>query len=47
MTPYVNGQLTLPGTDELAATLLALPMSPSLSADDVVRVAAAVTAANL
>jgi dTDP-4-amino-4,6-dideoxygalactose transaminase len=46
MAPYVDGQLTLPATDELAATLLALPMSPSLSGDDVARVAAAVTAAS-
>jgi dTDP-4-amino-4,6-dideoxygalactose transaminase len=44
MAPYVSGQLALPATDELAAGLLALPMSPSLSADDVARVASAVAA---
>jgi UDP-N-acetyl-3-dehydro-alpha-D-glucosamine 3-aminotranferase len=47
MAPYVPPQLSLPATDELAATLLALPMSPSLSGHDVARVAAAVTAASV
>jgi dTDP-4-amino-4,6-dideoxygalactose transaminase len=45
MAPYVDADLRLPATDELAATLLALPMSPSLSGADVERVAGALTEA--
>jgi dTDP-4-amino-4,6-dideoxygalactose transaminase len=44
MAPYVNGQLELPVTEELAATNLALPLSPVLTDEqvhEVVRVVAA------
>jgi dTDP-4-amino-4,6-dideoxygalactose transaminase len=44
MAPYVSERLSLPATDELAATNLALPMSPVLDAAQVDEVVAAVAA---
>jgi dTDP-3-amino-3,4,6-trideoxy-alpha-D-glucose transaminase len=45
MAPYVSAGLELPFTDELAATNLALPMSPALSDENAQSVAAAVAQA--
>ncbi|MGI8903812.1 MAG: DegT/DnrJ/EryC1/StrS family aminotransferase [Solirubrobacteraceae bacterium] len=45
MAPYARGGPALPVTDELAATNLALPMSPVLSAPQAEEVVAAITAA--
>jgi dTDP-3-amino-3,4,6-trideoxy-alpha-D-glucose transaminase len=42
LAPYVTGSLSLPVTDELAATNLALPMGPELDRDDVEAVVSAV-----
>ena len=47
MAPYANGKLELPVTEELARTILALPMSPVLSDEQVHEVVDAVAAANL
>jgi dTDP-4-amino-4,6-dideoxygalactose transaminase len=44
MAPYAGDGLSLPVTDELARTNLALPMSPVLGADSVGRVAAVLAA---
>jgi len=44
MAPYVGDGLSLPVTDELARTNLALPMSPVLGADSAERVAAVLAA---
>lgn len=44
MAPYAGDGLSLPVTDELARTNLALPMSPVLGADSVERVAAVLAA---
>jgi dTDP-4-amino-4,6-dideoxygalactose transaminase len=45
MAPYADVGHPLPATDQLAATILALPMSPSLTADAVGQVAASLSAA--
>jgi dTDP-4-amino-4,6-dideoxygalactose transaminase len=45
MKPYVAEGLSLPVTDELARTNLALPMSPALHLGQVCEVVAAVAAA--
>ena len=45
MAPYVRDMLGLPATDELAATNLALPISPALRLDQAQEVVAAVAAA--
>jgi dTDP-4-amino-4,6-dideoxygalactose transaminase len=42
MAPFVDGDLTLPGTEELARTNLALPMSPVLSAEQAAEIVAVV-----
>lgn len=42
LAPYVTGSLSLPVTDELAATNFALPMGPELDRDDVEAVVSAV-----
>jgi dTDP-4-amino-4,6-dideoxygalactose transaminase len=47
MAPYVNGALELPVTEELARTILALPISPVLSDEQVHEVVRAVAATNL
>jgi dTDP-4-amino-4,6-dideoxygalactose transaminase len=47
MAPYVDGNLELPVTEELARTILALPISPVLSDEQVHEVVRAVAAANL
>ncbi len=47
MAPYVDGGLALPATDELAATNVALPMSPVLSATQAREVVTAIAAARL
>jgi dTDP-4-amino-4,6-dideoxygalactose transaminase len=46
MAPYVNGSLELPVTEELARTILALPMSPVLSDEQAHEVVRAVAAAD-
>jgi dTDP-3-amino-3,4,6-trideoxy-alpha-D-glucose transaminase len=46
MAPYASGGPSLPATDELAATNLALPMSPVLNASQVGEVVTAVAAAS-
>jgi dTDP-4-amino-4,6-dideoxygalactose transaminase len=44
MVPYVSSGLELPGTDELARTNLALPMSPVLGDAQIDEVVAALAA---
>jgi dTDP-4-amino-4,6-dideoxygalactose transaminase len=46
MAPYAGDRLSLPATDELAATNLALPMSPVLNASQAREVVTAVAAAS-
>jgi dTDP-4-amino-4,6-dideoxygalactose transaminase len=43
MRAFVTDQCELPATDELAASILALPMSPALDVDEIAQVAASVT----
>jgi dTDP-4-amino-4,6-dideoxygalactose transaminase len=47
MAPYITPGLSLPATDELARTNLALPISPALTEAQAREVAAAVASAGL
>jgi dTDP-4-amino-4,6-dideoxygalactose transaminase len=47
MAPYAVGVGLLPATEELAARNLALPMSPSLTAESAEQVVAAIAGASL